>query len=79
MKKAFIVTFEISTRVVVDVPKDFANPIIDLSKEGMQEAYNKTVAEGCKHILSNPTGYLDESNASVYFDKECPYDPETDD
>lgn len=77
MKKAFIVTFEVSTRVVVDVPENFGEPI-DLSKPEVEQVFNETVAVGLNKILSNPRGYLDESNASLYSDTGCPYNPDED-
>ena len=63
MKKAYLVTIEACTRVVVDV------------KEGMSEDEIQEIAisQATGKILSNPDGYiLDENCSNVIVDDECP-------
>lgn len=70
-KKAFLVTFNICTRVVADCGND-ENPLND------REKYKEIVKEASDRILSDPEAYLDWDNADVDTDKDMPYDPDYD-
>ena len=66
-KKAKLVTFEVTTRVIVN---ESAMPEVE-EEDAIQKAIEK--------ITSNPDGYLCYDNLSwIEDDKECPYNPETD-
>lgn len=70
MKKAVLVTFEVSTRLIVDA--DFDNVAsFSLDWEIARIAADK--------IKSNPDSYINEENlAEVDYDSEMPYDPDYD-
>ena len=67
MKKAFLVTFTVTTRVEQDVPGDF-NP---------EDSYSKTfeflMKDARNNILDEPYNYLHVENAEIVEDTECPY------
>lgn len=66
-KKAFLVSFMITSRVVVDV------------KDVNQAEYYKVVAAAIEKIENNLGDYLHKENCeAVEEDEECPYDPNTD-
>lgn len=71
MKKAFLVTFSICTRVVVDCDND-NTPINNEDKR------NEAIALACRNINGDAMAYLDESNAEVDEDTEMPYDKDYD-
>lgn len=77
MKKAFLVTFSVRTRVVADVPEGFNPDDIDFSNKPQAVAFDAMVAEARQHILSNPESYLCADNIEVgdgiVDDDECPY------
>lgn len=64
MKKAYLVTFNPCTRVVVD-----------------ENATDAEITEAAREkIIAKPDEYISEENlVAIDYDKECPYDPETDD
>lgn len=67
MKKAFLVRFEPTTRVVVDVDFDSAKGIPD-------EVWDKVSEEARKKILGNPADYIILDNiGDLKEDTECPY------
>ena len=68
MKRAFLVNFSVTTRVVVDVPEDF--DVWDSDSK----AFEDIVSEARDNILDRPFNYLYEENAEVREDTECPYD-----
>ena len=77
MKKAFLVTFSVRTRVVADVPEGFNPDEIDFSDKPQAVAFDAIVAEARDHVLENPYGYLCPDNIEVgdgiVDDDECPY------
>lgn len=73
-KKAYLATFVIMTRVVVDVPEDFDVNNCNLVIEEHAEAWDSIVKEARKNILENPKGYICGDNIDeIEEDKECPY------
>jgi hypothetical protein len=73
VKKAFLTTFIITTRVVVDVPEDFDVNNCNLIIKEHEDAWDSIVKEAKENILENPEGYLCWDNAEVEEDTECPY------
>lgn len=77
MKKAFLVTFDIRTRVTVDVPEGFNPDEVDFSDKSQADAFDALVAQAREHILDNPYGYLCPDNIEVgdgiIEDEEMPY------
>lgn len=77
MKKAFLVTFSVRTRVVADVPEGFNPDVIDFSDKPQAVAFDAIVAEARDHVLENPYDYLCPDNIEVgdgiVDDDECPY------
>lgn len=68
MKKAVLVTFSLTTRVVIDVntsdDEDFS-----------EEEYSEGVEKAMQNIASNPMGYLCEENVTDFVeDTELPYE-----
>ena len=63
MKKAYLVTFEITTRVVVDVEAD---PNIN------DDAWNEVVSEACDNLY-NQSSRFGENVLEIREDEECPY------
>lgn len=73
MKKAYLVTFTTTTRVVVDIPEDFNPNKCNLIIKEHEEAYDSIIKEARENILENPEGYLCWDNAEIEEDTECPY------
>lgn len=74
-KKAFLVTFSIQTRVVVDVPDDICNasPIVNPSLWG------KIADKAEDKVGENIWDYLNYDNVDwIEEDKEMPYDADFD-
>lgn len=75
MKKAYLATFSITTRVVVDVEEN------ELKQRGIPDSlYDKIIDEARDKILSNADSYVSYDNADIVReDLECPFNPnETD-
>lgn len=71
-KKAFLTTFIIMTRVVVDVPEDF--DAYNCATKEHEDAWYSIVKEARENILVNPEGYICGDNIDeIKEDKECPY------
>lgn len=77
-KKAFLVTFEITTRVVTDVPDDFDPKDYNFMFEEHEEAFDTIVEKARDKILGYPQDYICRENTEVIEDTECPYDKEID-
>lgn len=77
MKKAFLVTFSVRTRVVADVPEGFNPDDIDFSDTPQAVAFDALVAEARENVLLYPEGYLCGDNVEpgdgIIEDDECPY------
>jgi hypothetical protein len=70
MKKAYLVTLSITTRVVVDVPEDNCNAAVPEDCKSC----DSILSEAAKHIKDDPDGYLIWDNVDeVVEDTECPY------
>ena len=75
MKKAYLVTFEITTRVVADVNDGFDPNNCNLINENDEKDWNSVLDGAVKNISYDPEGYLcDENVLSVISDTECPYE-----
>ena len=74
VKKAYIVTFTTSTRVVVDVSEDFDPHNCNLVISEHEKAWESIVEEAIENILENPCNYLYEGDAEINEDTECPYE-----
>lgn len=72
-KKAYLVTFTTTTRVVVDVPENFDVHNCNLLVVGHEKAWDSIVKEARDNILENPECYLYDDNVEVNEDEECPY------
>ena len=68
MKKAFLVTANVTTRVVIEVENDKLNG----------EEYDVLVAKAKERLINNLTDDYLNCIEDVREDKECPYDKETD-
>lgn len=80
MKKAYLVTFSITTRVIADVSKEFDPNNSNLIIPENHEYYSGIISEAAKHVIDCPEGYLSWDNIDdVSEDTECPYDPNYDD
>lgn len=78
MKKAFIIHFVPSARIVADVPEGF-DPGNLTSKED-EEIYSRLVSSARGKMSGNIEGYLCNENVEgIFEDTEMPYDPEWDD
>lgn len=77
MKKAYLVRFELVTRVIADVPEDF-DPNCNLMIPKDAGAFHSIVEGAVSNIMEVPYNYLYDENAEVEEDTECPYDPEDD-
>lgn len=64
MKKAFLVTANVTTRVVVDVPDD---GVLD------EATYDKLVDEAKNRLISNLIHDYYDCVEDVREDKDCPY------
>lgn len=67
-KKAFLVTFEVTTRVVVD---------IDADPETNDDAWNKVLSKACDYAYMNAPEW-GENVQKIEEDTECPYNEEYD-
>ena len=72
MKKAYLMTFEVTTRVVTDVPEDFDPKHI---KDDVDDKVFDEIAEkGSLQIIDESVDYLLLENVSnLVEDTECPY------
>lgn len=74
MKKAFLVTFEVTTRVIADVPEDFDPKNTNLAIEKFAIADDAITEKARQNILEEPEGYIVSDNMTGYEeDTECPY------
>ena len=73
MKKAYLVTFTITTRVVVNIPEGFNPNNCNLIIKEHEEAYDSIIREARENILENSDNYLFGDNAEIEEDIECPY------
>ncbi|MBP5457837.1 MAG: hypothetical protein J6Y37_15205 [Paludibacteraceae bacterium] len=73
MKKAYLVTFTTTARVVVDVPRDFDVDDCSLLVKEEAETYDTIIEKARENILENPENYIYGDNAVVGEDKGCPY------
>lgn len=73
MKKAYLVTFEVCTRVVVDVPENFDSDNCNLVIEENAVADETIIQKARENILNDPTNYLNGDNVLYAEDVECPY------
>lgn len=64
MKKAFLVTANVTTRVVVDMPDD---GVLD------EITYNKLVDEAKSRLISNLIHDYHDCIEDIREDKDCPY------
>lgn len=71
MKKAYLVTYTVMTRVVADVSEDFDCTDFNLMIDSHNRDYNKIVSEAFNHIDSDTKGYL--TDPEIEEDTECPY------
>lgn len=71
MKKAYLVTYTVMTRVVADVSEDFDPNDINLMLDSHNRDYNNIVSEAFNHIDSDTKGYL--VDPEIEEDTECPY------
>ena len=74
MKKAYLVTFTITTRVVVNIPEGFNPNNCNLIIKEHEEAYDSIIREARENILENSDNYLFGDNAEIEEDIECPYE-----
>lgn len=65
MKRAFIVKFETSTRVVVDIPEDFDPHSYNTVIASHREAVEKIVGKARENIVETPRFYLYAGNADI--------------
>jgi hypothetical protein len=72
-KKAYLVTFTTTTRVIVNVPEDFDVHDCNLIIKEHEEAYDSIIKEARENILENPENYIYGDNAEIEDDTECPY------
>ena len=72
-KKAYLVTFTTTTRVVVDIPENFSPNNCNLVIKEYEEAYDSIIREARENILENPENYIYGDNAEIEEDIECPY------
>ena len=77
-KKAYLVTFTTTTRVVVDIPEDFNPNDCNLIIKEHEEAYDSIIEKARENILEDPGNYIYGDNAEIEEDTECPYDKEID-
>lgn len=77
MKKAFLVTFCPTTRVVVDVPDNF---LVDIIKPQDNFVWAKIVSAAREQIIENGIeDYLNEDTVDeIVLDEELPYPQEFD-
>ena len=68
MKKAFLVTANVTTRLVIEIENDKLNG----------EEYDMLVAKAKERLINNLTDDYLNCIEDVREDKDCPYDKETD-
>ena len=73
MKKAFLVRFDLQTRVIADVPEGFSPNDCNLIIPEHEEAFSSIVEKAVNNIMDIPYNYLYNENAEVEEDTECPY------
>ena len=73
-KRAFLVSFEITTRVVVDIPKEFNPNELNLIDEKDSQAFNTIIKQARNNILEVPENYIYGGNAEIEEDTICPSD-----
>lgn len=75
MKKAYLVTFNVCTRVTVDVPEGFDPNNVNLLKPEQHAAYYAIVDDAANRVVKNPKAYLCWDNVwdNVEEDLETPY------
>jgi len=78
MKKAFLVRFDLQTRVIADVPEGFDPNDCNLIIPEHEEAFSSIVEKAANNIMETPYNYLYNENAEIEEDIECPYDSEDD-
>lgn len=77
-KKAFLVTYECMTRVIVDVPEN-ANADVDVNSDTFNDGlYDEIELKAEEKILPCAQKYICIDNSSIVEDTENPYDPEND-
>ena len=69
MKKAYLVTFEITTRVITEEEGD---PNGNLMTDADNKAFNDVVSKACDNIY-NLASDFGENVAEIVEDTECPY------
>lgn len=70
MKKAFLVSFDVMTRVVIDVPEGAS--VEDIEND--DKLFDQLVSQARDHVLEDPFNYLCGDNLSeTQEDEECPY------
>lgn len=65
MKRAFIVKFETSTRVVVDIPEDFDPHSYNTVIASNRDAIEEIVSKARDNIVETPRFYLYAANADI--------------
>ena len=71
-KKAYLVTFEITTRVIADVHEGFDPHNCNFVKDNDRDDWNSIEDIAIDTILSAPQAYIGEC-VDVNEDTECPY------
>ena len=74
VKKAYLVTFTTTTRVVVDVPEGFDVNNCNLVKDKDANAFDSIIKSARSNILEEPQNYMFGDNAEVNEDTEIPYE-----
>ena len=72
-KKAYLVTFVTTTRVVVDVPEGFDPNNSNFVFKEDKEAFDAIIKEARGNILEDPENYIYGDNAEIEEDEECTY------
>lgn len=72
-KKAYLVTFTSTTRVVVDVPDNVDVDNLNLINSKDASVFYSIIQKARGNIVENAWDYLYGDNAEVVEDKECPY------
>lgn len=72
MKKAYLVTFNVCTRVTADVPEGFDPNNVNLLQPEQNKAYYDIVRDARTRVASKPDMYLCWDNV-----EECAEDEET--
>ena len=72
MKKAYLVTFNVCTRVTADVPEGFDPNNVNLLKSEELKTFSDIIDDARKRIVNSPYMYLCDDNI-----EECEEDLET--